>query len=419
MAGVGKSEMVAQSTQELSKTIGHKFDLVDLRLGCMEVGDLIGLPRDREVSPGIWATIWTRPQWFPFDPLKCPNCGHIKMATSEPHRDGEICEYKGCKGKMKWEPSFGIVFLDEFNRAGTTDVLQAMFQFVLGNKEIVDDKMVIRRHLHTHLLPDGWSVICAGNPDTADYNVQGLDAAMLDRLIHIVIDLEPDLVLRWQKENLDCKEIYEFCKTMPAVLGKNIPIKLPITPSPRSWDIINTLISNMTHDQIKSLGAELFGGIIGPQNANSFIKYLQDSLLRPLDAESVLNAKNPDEIEEMLKKFINPDKQHLELLDLTTEKIVEKLSSDTFHATKRHAANFVEYLRFLPHDMTLQAFTEFMKNCKIEDNCMKIVEALQNMKEDTLIMNMLLSAGAKKEEILPAVEKIKEIKKAASVREKE
>jgi hypothetical protein len=421
MAGIGKSEAVADSVRRLGEKLNHKFELVDLRLGCMEVGDLIGLPRDREVSPGIWATIWTRPQWFPYDKLKCPICGHIKMATSEPHRDGETCDYKGCKGKMKWEASYGIVFLDEFNRAGTTDVLQAMFQFVLGNKEIIDGKVVIRRHLHTHLLPDGWSVVCAGNPDTADYNVQGLDAAMLDRLIHVVIDLESSLVLKWQKENLSCGQIYEFCKTMPTVLGKNINIKLPISPSPRSWDIIDTLIQNMTPDQIRAHGTELFTGIVGSQNAINFMKYLNDSLLKPLNAEDVLNAKSTKEIEKMLEKFINPDKQHLELLDLTTEKIVELLSGETFKLTKSQADNFVEYLTYLPHDMALQAFINFIKDCKIEDNCMAIVVALQNMPSNEFIMNLLVAAGAKREEIIPAVEKIREIQANAktSMKEKE
>jgi MoxR-like ATPase len=52
--GVGKSQLVAALAQE------KNFELIDLRLGQMEVGDLIGMP----MLIGN-ETHWARPCWWP------------------------------------------------------------------------------------------------------------------------------------------------------------------------------------------------------------------------------------------------------------------------------------------------------------------------------------------------------------------
>ncbi|HHV71541.1 MAG TPA: hypothetical protein GXX38_02870, partial [Clostridia bacterium] len=89
--GIGKSQCVYQVAQELSAD-GEKWDVIELRIGQMEVGDLIGVPK---VEKG--RTIWARPEWFP------------------------------TTGK-------GIIFLDEPNRDNAGDVTQAIFQLVLDKR---------------------------------------------------------------------------------------------------------------------------------------------------------------------------------------------------------------------------------------------------------------------------------------------
>ena len=61
-------------------------------------------------------------------------------------------------------------FLDELNRA-TSDVLSAAFQLVLD------------RRVGEYCLPEGWSIVCAGNLENGDYHVTELDPAFRDSLL--------------------------------------------------------------------------------------------------------------------------------------------------------------------------------------------------------------------------------------------
>ena len=110
--GLGKSQVVRQVAQELSKETGRVYGFVDIRLSQREVGDIIGMPRSLDqfdVSHNVFKdgklvsetkvaqniTVNDIPFWFPTDP-----------------------------------DSFGILFLDELNRA-TREVQQAAFELVL------------------------------------------------------------------------------------------------------------------------------------------------------------------------------------------------------------------------------------------------------------------------------------------------
>ena len=140
--GVGKSQGIFQVSQELQYVHPTKgktsYDFIDLRLGNMEVGDLLGLADFEEDENGNKiATKFMRPSWLPTDPDSC-----------------------------------GILFLDEINRA-RRDVLQAAFQLVLDKK------------IHEYELPKGWVVVGACNPNTDEYIVTDIgDAAFISLLSH-------------------------------------------------------------------------------------------------------------------------------------------------------------------------------------------------------------------------------------------
>ena len=98
--GVGKTAGIVQVCQE----IGRRY--VALRLGQMEVGDLVGIPyRNCEVMH------WSRPSWWPLD-----------------------------------DDPLTVIHCDELNRAQQEDTLQAIFQFV---EPPAEGQL---RRLHTHAL---------------------------------------------------------------------------------------------------------------------------------------------------------------------------------------------------------------------------------------------------------------------------
>ena len=76
----------------------------------------------------------------------------------------------------------GILFLDEVNCVSET-LAPAMLQFLQY------------KTFGTHRLPEGWVIVCAGNPPEYNRAAREFDPAMLDRLMRI--DVEPDVNV-WQ-----------------------------------------------------------------------------------------------------------------------------------------------------------------------------------------------------------------------------
>ena len=125
--GIGKSEAVLQAAE----MVGYR--VVDKRLSCMEVGDLVGIPL---ADAGGTETIWLKPDWLPI------------------------------KGEEKHEKT--ILFFDEYMRANR-DIKNASMQLILDGK------------LNGWTLPADCLVVSCIN-DGEEYDmVGGLDPAQIDR----------------------------------------------------------------------------------------------------------------------------------------------------------------------------------------------------------------------------------------------
>lgn len=374
--GVGKSDGVAQGARAIGDNLGVPFGFRDLRLGCMEVGDLIGIPRAREVAPNVWRTVYAVPDWFPI--------------VGQLDTEGNVT------------PEHGIVFLDEFNRAGTNDVIQAMFQFILGTKN--PQTGLVERFLHTHKLPQGWSVVAAGNPDTSDYVVQAIDTSMLDRLIQVVVDVEKKVATTWMRENLKNDEIWKFVQGTRESLGKPEQVKISVTPSPRSYEFVDDMLKAMTEEDFNNFGLEVLIGIVGETVGTLLYKHLQDTLLKPLTAKEIMDCKNFDKlVKERLTLYISKNKNHLELIDITLTDILEIVKKK--EPTAVQATNIINFCELLPPDMSLK----FMQQGATIEKFIPIVLDLMPKEKNPFTMNLILSMGYTEEVIKENLEKLNKI----------
>ncbi|PLX74867.1 MAG: hypothetical protein C0614_11565, partial [Desulfuromonas sp.] len=165
--GVGKSAGIIQVCRE----IGREY--VSLRLGQMEVGDLVGIPyREGTVMH------WSRPSWWPDD-----------------------------------DAPETVVHCDELNRAQQEDTLQAIFQFVEPPVERQ------RRALHTHTLHQKHKVVVSINPPDGSYQVASLDRALLDRMVMIYAETDYRCWARYAAaQNFD-PEVQQFIAASPNLLA--------------------------------------------------------------------------------------------------------------------------------------------------------------------------------------------------------
>ncbi|MCW8858175.1 MAG: hypothetical protein OQK97_00515 [Deltaproteobacteria bacterium] len=287
--GVGKTAGIIQVCRE----IGHSY--IPLRLGQMEVGDLVGIPyRDEETM------YWSRPSWWP---------------------------------KESADPV--VVHCDELNRAQQEDTLQAIFQFVEPPNEGQ------QRALHTHKLAPQHRVVVAINPPDGSYQVAPLDRALLDRMIVIQVETDAECWAQHaNRENFD-PQVRQFIAGNQQLLSTNSGnFDMRLEPSERAWEMVSKLKASCHFP--KGLEMEVYSGIIGREAAVSFQHWCAEQHQRPLVADDILN--HWADIAEQAEKQ-RDDIQAATMSDLITcLQLTPQLRGS-------QQDNLVSYIEILPRDM--------------------------------------------------------------------
>jgi len=235
--GVGKSAGILQVCNE----IGRKY--VSLRLGQMEVGDLVGIPyREGKVM------YWSRPSWWPDD-----------------------------------ENEASIIHCDELNRAQQEDTLQAIFQFV-------EPPLAGRcRALHTHTLHPKHKVVVSINPPDGSYQVATLDRALLDRMVMLYVETDYRCWADYAREQDFDESVRQFLSGQPQFLARQgAPLDMQMEPSERAWEMVSTLRRSCRFAD--ELEMEVYAGIVGQEAAVSFLRWCREKSERPVSANEVLDT---------------------------------------------------------------------------------------------------------------------------------
>src|SRR5512137_1361358 len=207
--GVGKSAGIIQVCREA----GWRY--VSLRLGQMEVGDLVGIPY-RE--GGVMR--WSCPSWWPGD--------------DDP-------------------PT--VVHCDELNRAQQEDTLQAIFQFVEPPNEGQP------RALHTHKLHHRHRVVVTINPPDGTYQVAPLDRALIDRMVMLYVETDYACWARYARARSLDAEVQKFMSINPGFLARaGNPMEMLAEPSERGWEMVSRIREQCRFPQ--DLATEVCAGVI-------------------------------------------------------------------------------------------------------------------------------------------------------------
>ncbi len=226
--GVGKSQIVAQLAGR------QGVQLLDVRAVLLDPVDLRGLPRiDGE-----------RAQWCP--PAFLP-------------RDGE-----------------GILFLDELNAAPPL-VQAACYQLILD------------RRLGEYELPDGWTVVAAGNRESDRAVTHRMPSALANRMVHLHFEADLDDWLAWAEANNIPPLLRAFLRFRPRLLHDFDPQRgEKAFPSPRTWEVAARIMDSAPP---KSVMQGMIAGTVGDGAATELAAYLRVCANLP-DAGQVL--ANPD-----------------------------------------------------------------------------------------------------------------------------
>lgn len=323
--GVGKTAGIIQVCREA----GWRY--VSLRLGQMEVGDLVGIPyREGGVMH------WSRPSWWPGD--------------NDP-------------------PT--VVHCDELNRAQQEDTLQAIFQFV---EPPVEGEP---RALHTHRLAPQHKVVVTINPPDGSYQVATLDRALIDRMVMLYVESDYACWARYAAARGLDESVRQFLGGNTAMMARQgAPMDLQVEPTERAWEMVSILRRSCRFPG--DLEMEVCSGIVGREAAIMFMRWLADHRHRPLTAVEIL-----DGWEDVAEKAAQ---QRADLQAATINDLSATLQGAGTLAD-RQERNLVAYLAVLPRDLRFGFVKTLLK-------MPAIAMAISQDKYDTVVFDAISAISA-------------------------
>ncbi len=214
--GIGKSQIVSQVAKE------KNFKLIDIRAVLLDPVDIRGLPKISNDGQ----TSWCPPSFLP------------KSSCTDN----------------------GIVFLDELNSAPPL-VQAACYQLVLD------------RRVGEYILPDGWTVIAAGNGERDRSVTHRMPTALANRMVHIDMQTSVDDWLIWAEKSNIRPEILAFLRFRPSLIHDFDPQhSAKAFASPRSWEFMSRILNASVHESVEF---ELFQGTVGMSAATEFMGFLR------------------------------------------------------------------------------------------------------------------------------------------------
>lgn len=224
--GLGKSQVVKTIAAE------RNLKLYDLRLSRMEATDISGLPfLDMERQKTVYFT----PDFLPTE---------------------ESYKAEGYKG--------AIIFLDELTQSDSS--LQSV---VL--------ELVLDRSVGNYKVPDNVFIVAAGNRPEDNCGSYELIASLLSRFIVFSVESDPSDWINWALFNNIHPSVIAFIKTHPEhLIGSfsELTNEEPhlISSSPRSWETVSTIVSEVQEDNIRQY---LISGVVGLAAAQQFFFCLE------------------------------------------------------------------------------------------------------------------------------------------------
>lgn len=228
--GIGKSALVRQTAQ------AKKLEVRDLRLSQLDPTDLRGLPFfDAEARTAVWAP----PAFLP------------------------------TKGR-------GVLFLDEIN-AAMPAVQAAAYQLVLD------------RRIGEYVLPEGWSIVAAGNREGDRGVTYRLSAPLANRFMHLNVDVCLEDWKAWAFGAGVHADVIGFLGFRPELLFRqDTKSGQHAFPTPRTWEGVGR-VSGLGLPDMEMEGA--VQGLVGEGPALEFLAYRSLTTRLPC-AEAILAGDN-------------------------------------------------------------------------------------------------------------------------------
>ena len=281
--GIGKSEVVADITQEMGGL------MIDLRLGQMDPTDIRGIPFFNKENGKM--------DWAP--PIDLPD---EETASQYP---------------------VVVLFMDEMNSAAPA-VQAAAYQLVLN------------RRIGKYVLPDNVVMIAAGNRESDKGVTYRMPTPLANRFVHCEMKHDFPVWQEWAVHNQIHKDVVGYLSFAKQDLYDfDAKSSSRAFATPRSWSFVSELLKDEDLDEITA--TDLIAGTIGEGLAHKFMAHrkIAGKLPKP---EDILSGKEKDlQVKEVSAMYSLVISMCYELKGAVEKKVEDK----KFHEM---ADNFFAYM---------------------------------------------------------------------------
>lgn len=275
-AGLGKSQIAQEWVADQQK-VDPDFGFIDLRIAYYEAPDMVGFPKEVEDkrAPDGFKTIHCLPDLWPLE-----------------------------------SKSRGLILLEEPNR-GTIGVMNCLMQLLTDRK------------VKNYTLPEGWVIAACINPDSSEYAVNAMDAALKDRFESYEITYDHNTFVEYIEAKQWNDDVANFIKSGAWIFKSTKELaKDAKYISPRTLSKLNAAMESDLKDD-RALHFITSQSILGKDMGKSFHKFCYDE--SPVSYDDLL--KNKTASLKKLKEQSDPTSYKGEMIQITVDSIAEH-----FHA---------------------------------------------------------------------------------------
>ena len=213
--GIGKSDIVKQIGAEQNR------DVIDVRLSLWEPTDIKGIP--------YYSSKKNTMEWAPPAELPCD------------------------------KDSTAILFLDELNSAAPATQAAAY-------------QLILNRRVGTYILPDGVSIVAAGNRDSDKGVTFRMPAPLANRFLHLELRTDFEDWNEWATKNRQHPQVVGYLNFAKQDLYDFDPKSISRSfATPRSWSFVSELLDD--DELAENTLTDLVAGAIGEGLAIKFMAH--------------------------------------------------------------------------------------------------------------------------------------------------
>lgn len=239
--GIGKSDIVKQIGDE------YEREVIDVRLSLWEPTDIKGIPYYNSTENTM---SWAAPAELPTDPN-----------------------------------STAILFLDELNSAAPATQAAAY-------------QLILNRRVGTYKLPDGVSIVAAGNRETDKGVTYRMPAPLANRFVHIELKTDYEDWLQWATANRVHEQVVGYVGFAKQDLYDFDPKAASRAfATPRSWSFVSELLQD--DDLPENTLTDLVAGAIGEGLAVKFMAHRKVAKQMPKPEDILVGKVKKCDIKEI------------------------------------------------------------------------------------------------------------------------